>query len=201
MTSALYADDTRQVHARALLTVFGVAGVAQGVALVLLGRRWWCECGEMFLYTNHPLGPHTSQHLLDPYSWSHLQHGLVLFPLLAWLAPRKPLTWIFAATLAIEAGWELLENSPWIIERYRAATAAVGYQGDTVINSVADLACCAAGFFLARRIGLWPTMALFTVIEIGTVVFYRDSLLLNVLMLLAPIEAIKQWQEAGWGTG
>ena len=177
---------------------FAAVAAGQAVVLVALGRQWWCDCGKLFLYTNQPLGPHTSQHLLDPYSWSHLQHGLVLAPLLAWLAPKRSLAWLLVAALTIEAGWEILENTPWVIERYRSATAAVGYEGDTIINSLADLTCCAAGFFVARRLGVAKTVALFAAIEIGTIAIYRDSLLLNVLMLLAPVEAIRSWQEAGW---
>ncbi|MCA9234753.1 MAG: DUF2585 family protein [Planctomycetales bacterium] len=192
-------EPPRPVDWRRLLVIALIVASAQATLLAALGRRWWCVCGQAFPYTNKPVGQHTSQHLLDPYSWSHFQHGLVLFPLIRWLAPRRSLGWVFAATLAIEAGWELLENSPWIIERYRNATAAVGYTGDTIVNSLADLACCALGFFVARRLGLAKTIALFAAIEVGTIAVYRDSLLLNVIMLLTPIDAIKQWQQAAWG--
>jgi uncharacterized protein DUF2585 len=94
----------------------------------------------------------------------------------------------------MEAVWEVIENSEFVINRFREVTAALGYHGDTIINSLSDIAACAVGFMIARRLGLWRSVALFVVTEVVLAIWVRDSLLLEVLMLLRPIEAIKAWQ-------
>lgn len=166
-------------------------------AVVLLraeGRAWWCACGRPFLWTSEADGPHTSQHLLDPYSLTHVLHGVLLCGLLAWGLPRLPPAWRLFLAACAEALWEVAENSAFVIERYRTATAALGYQGDTVANSLGDIASCLAGFWLARRLGLWGSVALIAVTEAVLLVWIRDSLLLSALMLVYPIEAVKAWQ-------
>jgi len=172
------------------------------------GRVWFCECWQPRLWISEANGPHTSQHLFDPYSLTHLEHGLLFFCLLIWLLPDRPSTseldgaatsarrrvlrfWI--ATL-IECGWEILENSAWVINRYREGTAALGYTGDSVWNSLGDVMSCVAGYLLAMSLGWRRTLALFVLIEIALVFWIRDNLTLNVVMLLYPIEAIKAWQ-------
>lgn len=132
---------------------------------------------------------HTSQHLLDPYSFSHIQHGLLFAALLCWA--KKPYLEI---ALLIEAGWEILENTPLIIDRYRAATASLNYYGDSILNSMGDLLSCAMGFYVAMRVPRSVSISLFIAIETVMVIVLRDSLLLNVIMLLYPLEAIKEWQ-------
>jgi hypothetical protein len=182
------------------------------------GRMWFCKCGEPRLWIAEADGPHTSQHLLDPYSLSHFQHGLLLFVVLVWALPDRPRRagvpsgdspsnpgdgpalrrrvlrfWI--ATLA-ECAWEVFENSAFVINRYREGTAALGYTGDSVWNSLGDVVACVAGYLIAMSLGWRRTLVLFAAIELGMVVWIRDSLLLNVLMLVYPIEAIKAWQTA-----
>jgi hypothetical protein len=107
------------------------------------------------------------------------------------------LWWRFVAATAVEVAWEVMENSPFIIDRYRAATIAVGYEGDSIINSLGDVLSFATGFFLAERLGLWKSVLVFLVVEVAMLAMIRDNLALNVLMLLWPIDAIRHWQAAG----
>ncbi len=177
------------------------AAVAVAVIVVLTtlvvrleGRIWFCKCGELLFVVAQAYSSHTSQHLLDPYSLSHLQHGLVFYWALAWLAPKWSWQTRLVASTAIEAAWEMIENSEFVINRYREATAALGYAGDSVVNIMGDVLSCVVGFAVARRLGWRWSLVLFTVIELGMVIAIRDSLLLNILMLFYPLEAIKQWQ-------
>ncbi len=139
-------------------------------------------------------GPHNSQHFLDPYSFTHVSHGLLLCGLLAWAAPRLAPAWQLLLAVCVETLWEVFENSAFVIQRYRTATMALGYEGDTIANSLGDILCCALGFLLARRLGLWASVALFVLTEIVLLLWIHDSLLLNVVMLIYPINAIKAWQ-------
>jgi hypothetical protein len=161
------------------------------------GRIWWCECGRwnpVSLYVN---SQHNSQHLLDPYSLSHVLHGILFFGIL-WLFRRHLSLGMRAALAAtIEICWEMLENSPIIINRYRAATVSLGYTGDSIVNSMGDIASFVLGFYVARKLGLWRSVAIFLVVELLMLWLIRDNLTLNVLMLLWPIDAIRKWQSAG----
>jgi hypothetical protein len=172
-----------------------LALVAAAAAILLwMGRPPICTCGEVKLWVGTVNGPDNSQHLADWYTPSHIIHGF-LFYLLGWLFLRRnpPGDRLLAAVL-IEAGWELLENSQYIIDRYREATMALGYNGDSVINSVADIGWMVLGFALARRLPLWATIALAIFFELLTLFVIRDNLTLNVLMLVAPIDAVRVWQ-------
>ena len=180
----------------AALTVAAITAVMV-LVVRLEGRVWFCECRTLLFWIADAYSEHTSQHLLDPYSLTHLQHGLIFYWLLAWLAPRASWQTRLVAATAIEASWEIVENSAFVINRYREATAALGYTGDSVINSLGDLLSCAVGFAIAGKIGWRWTLALFVGIEAGLVLWIRDSLLLNVLMLFYPVEAIKNWQTNG----
>ena len=175
----------------------GLVLVAAIYQLRSQGRLWWCSCDYLLLWSGDPWSSDNSQHLLDPYSFTHVLHGFVLCGLLAWLAARLSSVWQLWLAVAIEALWEVVENSEFVIRRYREETAALGYQGDTIVNSLGDILVCGLGFVLARRLGLRWTLALFAVTEVMLSFLIRDSLLLNVLMLIYPIDAIKAWQEAG----
>ena len=173
------------------------------VALVLVaavfqlrqqGRVWWCSCGKWNLWAGDIWSAHNSQHVLDPYSFTHVLHGLLLFWLLTWTFKRIAFPWRLTLAILIEAAWEVAENAPFIIQRYREATIGLGYEGDSVINSLADILCCTAGFFLARHLGFRLALVLFLTVEVALALVVRDNLTLNVLMLLCPIEAVKQWQ-------
>ena len=161
-------------------------------ALAAMGRPLLCQCGRLDLWGQ--VGPEQSQMLADWYSPSHVIHGL-LFYAIAWkLLPRWGQGARFLLALAVEAAWELIENTPLIIDRYREATMALGYTGDSIVNSVSDIAMMAFGFALARRLPLWASAALIVLLELAALAAVRDNLTLNVLMLLAPVEAIAEWQ-------
>ncbi|MBI5367365.1 MAG: DUF2585 family protein [Planctomycetes bacterium] len=160
------------------------------------GRIPWCACGRLFPWTADIWSAHCSQHLLDPYSTSHLLHGVLFCGLLAWTVPKLALAWRFCIAVALEVLWEMLENSQLVIQRYREGTIAQGYTGDGIVNSLADILCCAGGFLLARRLGLRLSIALFVAIELTLLLTLKDNLSLNVLMLLCPIPDIKAWQSA-----
>jgi hypothetical protein len=167
------------------------------VTIVLLrvqGRLWICECGQVRLWVSEAQGANTSQHLFDPYSFTHVLHGFLFFWLIAWLLPRLRGGWQLWLAIAVEAAWEVVENSEFIIRRYREATAARGYFGDTIVNSLGDILACGLGFLLARYLGVRRSVLVFLIVEVLLVIWIRDSLLLNILMLLFPIEAIKRWQ-------
>ncbi len=157
------------------------------------GRLWLCTCGPRF-WSGNICSSENSQQFLDPYSFTHVLHGMVFFILLKLLLPRVRPMWRLCLAIAIEAGWEVFENTNLVIERYRAATAALGYQGDTVVNSLGDILCCALGFMIARSFGWRRSAILFIVTEIVLLVCIRDGLTLNIIMLIHPIEAIRVWQ-------
>ncbi|TNC52440.1 DUF2585 family protein [Rubellimicrobium rubrum] len=169
--------------------------VAASAAWLLAdGRALVAPSGRILLWYNDPWGPEGSQHLFDWYSPSHMIHGLLFYAAL-WLAVwRLPLGWRFALAVLVECAWELVENSDAVIERYRTATVSKDYLGDTVLNSVMDVACMALGFWLARRLPVWASVALILFFEALTVWLIRDGLALNVLMLLWPVDAVRDWQ-------
>ena len=161
------------------------------------GRLWWCSCDYLLLWSGNPWSSDNSQHLLDPYSFTHVLHGFLFCGLIALIAPRLRRAWQLCLAISLEAVWEVVENSRFVIDRYREETAALGYQGDTIVNSLADILLCGVGFVLARRLGFRRTAALFVLTEAALAIWIRDNLSLNVLMLIYPIEAVKEWQAAG----
>jgi hypothetical protein len=173
-----------------------LAGVllATTAALVQQGRYWICTCGRVLLWTSDTWSADNSQHISDPYSFSHIEHGLIFYVALTWAFPNMSLLWRLVLATLIESIWEVFENTEFVIQRYREVTAALGYQGDTIINSLGDVGFCILGFALAYYLGFRRSLILFIIIEIGLLLFIRDSLILNVLMLLYPIEAIRAWQ-------
>lgn len=158
------------------------------------GRLWICACGYVLLWAGDIWSADNSQHLLDPYSFTHILHGFAFFWLLAWLLPRLVWSWQLWLALLLEAAWEVAENSTAVIDRYRETTIALGYNGDTIVNALADIALCGLGCWLARQLGWRQTLVLFILTEVILAFWIRDGLLLNILMLLYPIDAIKAWQ-------
>ena len=176
---------------------YNAMAVLIAVALVILrlqGRVWWCQAGDYTPWSWEIWSTHNSQHFIDPYSFTHILHGVVEFWLIGLLLPRLSLAWRFFIAVFIESTWEVVENTSYVIQRYREATMSLDYFGDSVINSVADIFCCALGFWIAWKLRFWKSLALFILTELILVLTIRDSLIINVIMLLWPIEAIKAWQ-------
>ncbi len=148
------------------------------------GRLWWCACGQFYPWAGDIWSPHNSQHLFDPYSFTHILHGLVLCGLLAWAWPKMPPAWRLCLAVSVEALWEVFENTDYMIHRYRALTIAIGYQGDTIANSLGDILSCCIGFTLARRLGIWGSVGLFVVTELVLILWIGDSLILDVARLI-----------------
>ena len=160
--------------------------------LFAMDRPPICTCGEVALWG--PVGPKQSQMLADWYSASHIVHGFLFFAIL-WLAARRlPVGVRFLIAIIVEASWEIAENSSAVIDRYREATIALDYYGDSVVNSVSDILFKVLGFFLAARLPIWLTIAIAVGFELFTGWMIRDNLTLNVLMLIWPLDAVKAWQ-------
>jgi hypothetical protein len=171
--------------------------VVTALVLWLMGHPWICKCGYVKLWHGETVSSQNSQHISDWYTTSHLLHGLIFYFVL-WLVARAwPHRLRFTIALAVEAGWEILENTPWIINRYREATISLDYYGDSVLNSVTDILAMAIGYFVAMRAPVWVSVAIIVVIEIWLAVAIRDNLTLNVLMLIYPLDVVRVWQGGG----
>jgi uncharacterized protein DUF2585 len=177
-------------------SAIGIVVVFLLLALLLWaeGRMLLCACGEFKLWMGDTCSSQNSQQLFDPYSFTHILHGFLLFWLVALAARRLAPSWQFVLALALEAAWEVFENTRFVIDHYREETAALGYQGDTIVNSFGDLTCALVGFLVARRLGLRWSLVVFLAIEFVLMFWIKDSLLLQLLMLIRPVEAIKLWQ-------
>jgi hypothetical protein len=160
------------------------------------GRVWWCACGEPNPWSGNVQSRHNSQHLFDPYSLTHISHGIVLCQLLTLIGSKRPLAWRLAIAAFMESLWEVFENTSFVIERYRTATISLDYYGDSIANSLGDVFVCLIGFIIAQRMRWWGALTFFLLVEGLALIWIRDSMLLNILMLVYPIDTIKSWQMA-----
>jgi hypothetical protein len=171
----------------ALLLILAIVGI-----LLIMGRPPICACGEVNLWGT--AGPQQSQMLADWYSASHIVHGFLFYAALhvaarGWSVERR-----FLLAVLIEATWEIVENTPLVIDRYREATIALGYSGDSIVNNLSDIGMMALGFLAARKLPVWASVAAVVALEIVPLIVIRDNLTLNVWMLLAPNDSIRAWQ-------
>jgi len=180
----------RSRAAIAALVIFAAAAAI----LLAMGRPPICTCGSVAVWG--PVGPEQSQMLADWYSPSHVVHGLLFYAILWLVARRAPVERRFLFAMIVESAWEIVENTPMVIDRYRTATAALGYTGDSVVNSLSDIAMMAIGFLAARKLPLWGAILLFIALELIPLVVIRDNLFLNIWMLLAPNDELRTWQSA-----
>ena len=165
--------------------------------LLAMGRHPICTCGSIDLWVGGRDSPRTSQMLADWYSLSHIVHGLIFYAALWLIFHRWPVARRFLVALIVEAGWEVIENTPMVIDRYRETTAALGYTGDSVLNSMSDIAMMCVGFLAARRLPLWASVLLLLALEVIPLFVIRDNLALNIWNLLAPNAQVAAWQAGG----
>lgn len=167
------------------------------LALSWQGRVWWCKVGDLSPWSSDIWTAHNSQHLFDPYTFTHILHGVIFFWIIDFVFKEMPLRWKFFLIVLIESVWEFAENSNFIIERYRAATISLDYFGDSIFNSFGDVLSCLFGAFLAYKLKFWRSFAYFILTEIILLFWLRDNLTLNVIMLIYPLDAVKKWQIGG----
>lgn len=176
------------------LSIF-IAVLAVSTAILwAMGRPPICTCGTVEYWGE--VGPKQSQMLADWYSPSHLVHGFLFYAVLGLAWTKAPIERRFLAALLVEAAWEIAENTPIVIDRYREATMALGYSGDSILNSASDIVMMAIGFLAARKMPVWVSVVVVLLLELVPLLAIRDNLTLNVIMLLAPSDAILKWQSA-----
>lgn len=175
------------------LLIFAVVALST-LQLWNQGRVWWCQAGDYSPWSWAVWSPHNSQHVIDPYTFTHVLHGILFFWIARLIFRKMPLAWRLLIAITVESAWEVVENTDMIINRYREATISLDYFGDSIINSLGDILSFAIGFWIAHKLRFWLSLIFFVVMEIILLLWIRDSLVLNIIMLIYPIEAIKQWQ-------
>ena len=180
---------------------FGLAAFAllaiQTLALMAMQHPLICECGHVDFWHGAASGPQTSQHLSDWYSVTHVLHGVLFYLLLWFLMPGAPFAVTLLGALGLEVGWEIVENTPFVMERYRQTALAAGYFGDSVVNSIGDSLAMVLGYVWARVVPVYGSVLLFVAFECLLAIVIRDNLTLNIIQLIHPVDAISAWQAGG----
>lgn len=189
-------DKPELITKRSLIVIIAIVALTL-VTLHFEGRVIWCRLGDYLPWSFDIWSGHNSQHIVDPYSFTHVLHGVLEFWLIGLIFRKMPLAWRLVLAVFVESAWEIAENSSHVINRYRAETISLDYFGDSIINSMADITCCALGFYIAYKLKFWKSLALFLLTETILLLTIRDSLIVNIIMLVHPVEAIKAWQTAG----
>ncbi len=203
MTESTDIKIKRNWNPGAWTTLLVCAGLicAMIVTLLLMGRPLICTCGTVKLWHGAVFSSENSQHLTDWYTFSHITHGFLFYwlawVLSRWLKPLRPVNVRLMVAVAVECGWEILENTDFIINRYREATIALDYFGDSILNSSSDVLSMSLGFLIASRLPALATLSIAVIFEVFTAIMIRDNLSLNILMLVWPVEAVKTWQNGG----
>ena len=191
--SAIPAADRKDRATGAVLTI-AVLLLAQATTLYLLGQPFICACGYVTLFVADVWSSQMSQQLTDWYTFSHIIHGFIFYALSWLVAPRLPVLWRLAIAVALEASWEIAENTPWVIEAYRRQALAQGYVGDSIINSLMDNVSMMVGFMLAWKLPWKWTLGLAVAMEVGVAWFIHDNLTLNILGFFHQFDFITAWQ-------
>ena len=194
------ADDTMTARRNRLTTVILVGALliaVQALTLVAIGHPLICKCGFVTLWYGSPSGPQTSQQLADWYSFTHIEHGFLFYLLLWAIAPRMRFGTRLLFAMGIEIAWEIAENTPWVINRYRQSALAEGYFGDSVVNSLMDTVSMMTGAVIARLSPVWLSAGLVIGTELVLLFLIRDNLALNIVQLLHPMDWLSRWQAGG----
>lgn len=179
---------------RIAASVAAVLVVAQALILYFLGQPAICTCGYIKMWEGVILSIGNSQHLSDWYTFSHIIHGFVFYAVLTFFFPRMPVLWRLVLALGLEVGWEVMENTPWVINQYREQALAQGYMGDSILNSVSDTLAMFVGFLLAWRLPVWLTVAFAIGLELFVGYAVHDNLALNVLNFIHQFDFVVRWQ-------
>lgn len=172
------------------LAILGV----QVALLALFGQPWYCACGYIKVWEGVVLSVGNSQHITDWYTYSHIIHGFLFYALFWRLFPHAPVWVRFLLALGLESSWEVLENTPWVINHYREQALAAGYVGDSILNSFSDSVAMLVGFVLAWRLPVWVIVATALILEAMVGYTIRDNLTLNIVNLLYPSDVVSTWQ-------
>jgi hypothetical protein len=193
----------KKIDYKYYILAFFIIVLVQVISLYAMGRQPICGCGFIKFWEGDVMSASNSQQIADWYTFSHIIHGFIFYGLFIWISKKffkksggLPLGMLFIGAVLLETGWEIIENSSWIINYYRDNTVSLGYIGDSILNSVFDVIWMSLGFLFARKAPVWLTIALIIIFEVMTGYFVRDGLFLNILMFIYPSEAIKAWQVA-----